>query len=129
MNNNILGKRLKQLRTENNLTQEEFGKPYNIKKSTISQYESGSSRPDDELKKRIASDFNVSLDWLMGKSNIKETAEDLLNSMNANDKINSSIKENKIETIAAHFDDEEFTDDDLEDIKNFIEFMVAKKKK
>ena len=126
---NILGKRLKQLRTENNLTQEEFGKPYNIKKSTVSQYESGSSRPDDELKKRIANDFNVSLDWLMGKSDIKETAEDLLSSINTNEKLNSSIKENRIETIAAHFDEEEFTDDDLEDIKNFIEFMVAKKKK
>lgn len=126
---NVLGKRLKQLRTENNLTQEEFGKPYNIKKSTVSQYESGSSRPDDELKKRIANDFNVSLDWLMGKSDIKETAEDLLSSITTNDKINNKIKENRIETIAAHFDDEEFTDDDLEDIKNFIEFMVAKKKK
>lgn len=68
---NILGKRIKILRNENGLTQEEFGKPYNLKKSTISQYESGFSKPDDELKKRIANDFNVTLDWLMGLADIR----------------------------------------------------------
>ncbi len=68
---NILGKRIKLLRNENSLTQEEFGKPYNLKKSTISQYESGFSKPDDELKKRIANDFNVTLDWLMGLTDIR----------------------------------------------------------
>lgn len=67
--NNILGQRLKQLRLEKGLTQEEFGKPYNLRKSTISQYESGASRPDDELKIRIASDYEVSLDWLFGVTN------------------------------------------------------------
>lgn len=71
MYTNILGSRLKILRLEANLTQEDFGKPYSLKKSTVSQYESGSSRPDDELKKRIAQDFNVSLDWLMGISDIR----------------------------------------------------------
>ncbi|MFL0197334.1 helix-turn-helix domain-containing protein [Clostridium sp. WILCCON 0269] len=68
---NILGKRIRLLRTENGLTQEEFGKPYNLRKSTISQYESGFSKPDDELKKRIVNDFNVSLDWLMGLTDIR----------------------------------------------------------
>lgn len=77
MENNILGQRLKQLRIENGLTQEEFGRPYNLRKSTVSQYESGSSRPDDELKIRIASDYEVSLDWLMGFSDTKSLFKDL----------------------------------------------------
>lgn len=77
MNSNILGKRIKILRTEAGLTQEEFGKPYNLKKSTVSQYESGSSKPDDELKKRIANDYNVSLDWLMGLSEIRNPYSEL----------------------------------------------------
>ena len=76
---NILGKRIKLLRTENGLTQEEFGKPYNLKKSTISQYESGFSKPDDELKKRIVSDFNVSLDWLMGLTDIRNPYSNNIN--------------------------------------------------
>jgi transcriptional regulator with XRE-family HTH domain len=76
METNILGNRIKTLRLEANLTQEEFGKPYSLKKSTVSQYESGSSRPDDELKKRIALDYNVSLDWLMGLTDIRNYTED-----------------------------------------------------
>ncbi|WP_366914675.1 helix-turn-helix transcriptional regulator, partial [Clostridium sp.] len=40
MESNILGKRLKILRVESGLTQEEFGVPYSLKKSTVSQYES-----------------------------------------------------------------------------------------
>lgn len=120
---NILGIRLKMIRTEHNLTQEEFGKPYNIKKSTVSQYESGSSRPDDELKTRIASDYNVSLDWLMGKSDIRNYED----SLKPIDKINKLVKDNGIGTIAAHFDGEDFTNDDLDDIENFIKYVISKK--
>lgn len=66
-----LAKRIKELRTEKNLTQEEFGKVFGIVKSTVSLYESGKSTPDDEIKKKIAEYFNVSLDYLMGASDIK----------------------------------------------------------
>ena len=71
MDDNILGQRLKILRLRAGLTQTEFGQPFNLAKSTISQYESGKSRPDDELKKKIADYYNVSLDWLMGRTENK----------------------------------------------------------
>lgn len=67
MYDNILGQRLKQLRIEAGLTQAKFGENFNLAKSTVSQYESGKSRPDDELKKKIADFYQVSLDWLMGR--------------------------------------------------------------
>lgn len=44
------------------------------------------------------------------------------------DKINKMVEENGINTIAAHFEGEEFTEDDLEDIENFIKFIISKKK-
>lgn len=34
----------------------------------------------------------------------------------------------QIDTLAAHFDGEEFTDDELEEIKNFVEFVKNKRK-
>jgi repressor LexA len=71
MNDNSLGNRIRILRTEADLTQEQFGQPYNLKKSTISQYESGTSRPDDDLKINIAKDYKVTLDWLLGVSDIR----------------------------------------------------------
>lgn len=66
-----LAQRIKQLRKENDLTQEEFGKRFGIVKSTVSLYESDKSTPDDEIKKKIAEYFNVSLDYLMGASDIR----------------------------------------------------------
>lgn len=115
MKSNILGQRLKLLRQEAGLTQEEFGKPYNLRKSTISQYESGDSRPDDELKKQIALDYNVSLDWLMGISDIRNYLD------------NSNV------TIALHSDETSLDYSDLSDeakkeVQDFIEYVRHKYK-
>lgn len=115
METNILGKRLKTLRTESGLTQEEFGFPYSLKKSTVSQYESGASRPDDELKKRIALDYNVSIDWLLGLTDIRN---------------NEEILNQKEPTIALHSDYEydELPKEAKDEINNFIEFVKQKYK-
>lgn len=67
----MLGTRIKELRTEKGLNQVELGKLFGIVKSTISLYENDKSTPDDEIKKKMAKFFNVSLDYLMGESNIK----------------------------------------------------------
>lgn len=66
-----LAERVKELRKEKYLTQDEFGKIFGVVKSTVSLYESNKSTPDDEIKKKIAEYFNVSLDYLMGQSDIR----------------------------------------------------------
>lgn len=68
---NVLGKRIKFLREEKELSQLKFAKTLNISNSTLSQYEAGNRIPGDEIKKKIAEYFNVSLDYLMGASNIR----------------------------------------------------------
>ena len=40
-----------------------------------------------------------------------------------------SKKSNQLETIAAHFDGDEFTEDDKDDIENFIKYVLSKKNK
>lgn len=45
------------------------------------------------------------------------------------DKINKTVSDSGINTIAAHFEDDEFTEDDKEDIENFIKYVLSKKKK
>lgn len=79
---NTLGKRIKYLREEKDFSQLEFSKLLNISNSTLSQYEAGNRMPGDEIKKKIAEYFNVSLDYLMGVSDIrnpyKEDKEDQL---------------------------------------------------
>ena len=66
-----LGSRIKNLRIEKRMTGDELGKVLGISKSTISLYEHNKSTPDDNIKKKICSYFNVSFDWLMGISPIR----------------------------------------------------------
>lgn len=68
---NSLGRRIKLLREEKELSQLELAKILNISNSALSQYEAGNRVPSDEIKKKIAEYFNVSLDYLMGTSDIR----------------------------------------------------------
>lgn len=61
-----LGSRIKELRLERKMTGDELGRVLGISKSTISLYEHDKSTPDDAIKKKICSYFDVSFDWLMG---------------------------------------------------------------
>lgn len=119
-----LADRLKELRKSNNITQAELGKIVGVGKTTVSMYETGNSAPSDEIKLKICEYFNVSLDFLLGKTDIKNYDDD-----KPIGNINKKTKDNGISTIAAHFDGEEFTEDDLKDIENFINFVISKKKK
>lgn len=67
-----LSDRIKELRKSVNMTQEEFGQKFGVVKSTVSLYESGKSTPNDELKKKICEYFNISLDYLLGRTDKKE---------------------------------------------------------
>ncbi len=68
MDKNILGKRIKKLREKNNLNQLEFSKILNISNTTLSQYEAGNRTPSDEIKEKVADYFNVSVDYLLGRT-------------------------------------------------------------
>lgn len=68
------GNRIKKLRIENNLTQEELGKKLNVGKSTVANYESGYSEPEGEKISKLASIFNVSIDYLLGNNNENSTS-------------------------------------------------------
>ena len=56
--------RLKQLRKELGLTQQEFSDQIGIKRNTFSQYENGRNEPIDAVIKLICGKFNVNEDWL-----------------------------------------------------------------
>lgn len=63
--------RLRQLRTERKLSQKELGKELHLGTSAISMYERGEREPDFEKVGMIADFFNVSIDYLLGKSDIQ----------------------------------------------------------
>lgn len=67
-----LQERLKTLRNNNKLTQRQLAKKLNISPSTVALYETGDRNPDMTMLKRIADFFNVSVDYLLGQTNIPE---------------------------------------------------------
>jgi len=69
------GDRLKELRLEKNLTQEELSKIFNTGKSTISHYEINRRLPDANTIYMYAEYFGVSLDYIMGKTDIRNVEE------------------------------------------------------
>ena len=89
MSNNILGNRIATLRQKNKLSQVEFSQLLNISNTTLSQYESGKRIPSDNIKIKIADYFNVSLDYLFGRTNVMDTVESILNNTSNSIQLNN----------------------------------------
>ena len=65
------GSRIKLLREEKGLKQEELAKILSIAPSTIGMYERDAREPNDEIKLKMAEYFGVSIDFLLGKSDVR----------------------------------------------------------
>lgn len=59
---------LKELREKNGYTQEELGSLLNLSKNAISHYENSTNSPSLETVERIADIFDVSIDYLIGRT-------------------------------------------------------------
>ncbi len=71
----VFGRKLAALRKEKNLTQEELANAVNISKSTIAMYETSKRNPDMDTLKEFATYFNVTTDYLLGRTDIRNNAD------------------------------------------------------
>ena len=60
--------RLKELRKEKNISQLKLSFELHLNQNSISRYETGEREADYETLKKIADYFNVSLDYLLGRT-------------------------------------------------------------
>lgn len=67
----MLGNRIKILREEKGLKQEELAKIMSVSPSTIGMYEINKREPNNELILKLSEYFNVSTDYLLGKSDVR----------------------------------------------------------
>lgn len=63
----MFSERLRKLRRERNLTQTELANSLNVSNGTIAMWETEKRQPDLDMVNKIASFFNVSVDYLMGR--------------------------------------------------------------
>ena len=69
----MFAQRLKELRLKRGLTQAELASALNISNRTISMYEQSNSEPNVEILAKIADYFNVTTDFLVGRTDYSRT--------------------------------------------------------
>lgn len=69
--------RLKELLDEKHLSQVDFAKKINVQKSTINGYIHGYRSPSIETLILMAKELNVSIDFLIGLSNVRKNLAEL----------------------------------------------------
>ncbi len=98
--------RMKSRREELNMSYQTLSEKVGISKSTLQRYETGyiKNMPVDKLED-IAKALDISPSYLMGWDEPAKPA-----------------------TLAAHFDSDEYTEDELKEIRQFAEFVKEKRK-
>lgn len=68
----LIGQRLRKIRKDNNITQEELANILNTTHSTISAYESGKTTILTAFAYEICKRYGISMDYLCGRINTKK---------------------------------------------------------
>ncbi|WP_210126592.1 helix-turn-helix transcriptional regulator [Staphylococcus sp. GDY8P83P] len=104
MAKNILSKNLKNLLERKGKTQTDMAKDLNLKESTVSSWVNAVKYPRRDKIELLADYFGVM------PSDITED------------------KSTQQETIAAHFDKEDLTEDEMKEVEDFINYLKSKRK-
>lgn len=69
---NTLGQRIKEIRKEQSLTQQQFADSISVSRPFISRVEADKENPSDSLLKLISATYNIKFDWLKTGNGNKE---------------------------------------------------------
>ena len=113
MKNELTAQRLALALSNANMRPQELADKSGVSKASISQYVNGSHAPSNISSGKMASVLNVNPLWLMGFD------VPMIENKSTNDQPT---------TITAHFDSDEYTEEELEKIKEFAAFIKANRK-
>ncbi|MBC3901564.1 helix-turn-helix domain-containing protein [Acetobacterium malicum] len=121
------GDRLKLLRLENNMTQEELGNLLSKSKNNISQYETGKREPDLETLKIISNYFKVSLDYLLGNSDdplpVRDVDQDLHDEHDYNEELDAFLKDDEMSSM--FYDYKNWSEEEKRNLLNILKGQEA----
>lgn len=110
------------LRKQKKITQAKLAQIIGIGRSTLAMYETDGSEPDLATISKLADFFGVSVDYLLGREEKKP-------SENQEDKNRLYVPEQYRDVMVAFQDGaENLTQEDIDAVVNFIEYMKSKKK-
>ena len=111
----MIAERLKELRTKAGVSQEKLGKIVNVSQQAVGKWEKAIAEPDSETLKKLASYFDVSVDYLLGNSDIP----------NPELRIPDEYKDLP---IAFYEGAKDLTQEDIDAVIKFMEFLKAQNK-
>ncbi|MFG6117194.1 helix-turn-helix domain-containing protein [Halobacillus sp. MO56] len=125
----MLSQRLKYSRKTKGLTQNELANKIKTTKGTISNYENGYSTPSNEMLISLANALDVSIDYLLGRSEttVNETKENEYNTIN---EINKLMDKYGIED-AAFFDLEKWKamgPEQIRELESYFQYLLRRSK-
>jgi len=117
----MFAKRLEKLRHEKDLTHQQMGDMLGITRQAYGNYELAKREPDIKTLKILADFFNVSLDYLLGKSLVRNSPDHYEPTFT---EIDDVFKQADLQFNGAPLNDE-----DKEDIMEFIKIVLRRNKK
>ncbi|MBD3917625.1 helix-turn-helix transcriptional regulator [Paenibacillus sp. PR3] len=140
-----LNQRISALRNHRRLTQEQVANALGVKRARYNAWENGISNPDHVMLAALAQFHGVSVDFLLGLQHPDGDANhrtdkltdnfstdsflsELANELERNHRLTRGLNSGEVETIAAHHDGEEWTDEEREEIERFKAYIRSKRK-
>jgi transcriptional regulator with XRE-family HTH domain len=105
------GERLKILRMRKKLSQQDVADRLNINRSTYARYELGQTQPDFETLEKLADFFDVSTDYILGRTD------------------NQNPPENDEDNLVAFYNLDNLDEEDIQYVKETIEFLRRKRRR
>ena len=114
----LIGEKIKELRKNSKITQEQLGNAIGVSKMAISYFEKGKKSPGRESLEKIADYFDVTTDYLLGRSEDPELNEE-------DDKVVSEEGKNIMSLIESLPEDERKKA--WEQLEMYVTYMQNKK--
>lgn len=124
--------RLKKLREQKRLNQTELANLLKVSNGSISKWERGDRQPDYETLENIADTFNVTIDYLLGRSDSKqEFNESQMNFSTPQEALSFILKQDMIADFGG-YDLDSMSDEEIiemaEDVADMLKIISRKHK-
>lgn len=119
MDGDIVMNRIKDLRKANKFKQTELCKMLGVTQGALSGWESGRYEPDIKSLNKMSEIFNVSVDYLLGNTEIKDKPTNIKSLVVSDDDIKFALFEGE----------KEITDQMYEEVKRFAKYILETNKK
>jgi len=118
-----IGNRIAYLRDQSGWTQEQLSSSLGITRAALSHYEKNRREPDSEMLTKLADLFNVSIDYLVGRTHNPNMTLDA-DVQKFSDQLELSDLDQLLETFALTVDGKKLS---VEEAKRFIAFIRAER--